>query len=60
MKNVLITGGSRGIGAAAVREFSKAGCRVFFTYRSSHEEAERLEATAGRSGSGESRTQGVG
>jgi len=47
MKNVLITGGSRGIGAAAVREFSKAGCRVFFTYRSSHEEAERLEAECG-------------
>ena len=33
--NVLITGGSRGIGAAAVREFAKAGYNVAFTWHSS-------------------------
>ncbi|MGN1115800.1 MAG: elongation factor P 5-aminopentanone reductase [Candidatus Ornithomonoglobus sp.] len=33
MKNVLITGGSRGIGAECVRVFSDAGYRVFFTYK---------------------------
>lgn len=33
MKNVIITGGSRGIGAACVRAFTHAGCRVFFTYK---------------------------
>lgn len=33
-KNVLITGGSRGIGAACVRLFHKAGANVFFTYKS--------------------------
>ncbi len=32
MKNVLITGGSRGIGAAAVRLFTKQGYRVYFLY----------------------------
>jgi NAD(P)-dependent dehydrogenase (short-subunit alcohol dehydrogenase family) len=30
---VLVTGGSRGIGAAAVRALHRAGARVFFTYR---------------------------
>ena len=30
--NVLITGGSRGIGAAAVRAFSARGDRVAFFY----------------------------
>ena len=30
MKNVLITGGSRGIGKKCVYEFSNAGYRVFF------------------------------
>ena len=38
----LITGGSRGIGAAIVRHFVKAGASVFFTYRSSAEKAEEL------------------
>lgn len=43
MRNVLITGGSRGIGAAAVRLFLERGDRVFFTYRKSHDRAEELE-----------------
>jgi NAD(P)-dependent dehydrogenase (short-subunit alcohol dehydrogenase family) len=33
-KRVLITGGTRGLGYALAREFSKAGCRVFLTGRS--------------------------
>ncbi len=41
-KVVLVTGGSRGIGAAAVRAFAKAGCRVALNYRSSKAEAEAL------------------
>ncbi|MDD6483437.1 MAG: SDR family oxidoreductase [Clostridiales bacterium] len=41
MRNILITGASRGIGAAAVRELSKSG-RVFFTYKNSEEEAKKL------------------
>ena len=40
--NVLVTGGSRGIGRAIVESFSEAGCRVAFTYRSSEEEAQAL------------------
>ena len=43
MRNVLITGGSRGIGAAAVRLFLEKGDRVFFSYRNSHKEAEELQ-----------------
>ena len=31
--NVLITGGSRGIGAAAVRAFAAQGANVAFTYQ---------------------------
>ncbi|MBR3866519.1 MAG: SDR family oxidoreductase [Butyricicoccus sp.] len=41
-KTVWITGGSRGIGAAAVREFAEKGWNVCFTYRSSREQAEML------------------
>ena len=32
MKHVLVTGGSRGIGAAAVRAFVRAGYAVSFLY----------------------------
>ncbi|MBE5787742.1 MAG: SDR family oxidoreductase [Clostridiales bacterium] len=42
VKNVLITGGSRGIGAEMVRHFAQAGCRVAFTYLSSVEKAQAL------------------
>ena len=39
MKNVLITGGSRGIGERLVRDFSKLGYKVYFTYNKSEKEA---------------------
>lgn len=41
-KVALITGGSRGIGAAIVRRFVDEGARVAFTYLSSPEKAEAL------------------
>ena len=41
-KVALITGGSRGIGAAAVRMFVAAGARVVFTYEKARERAEQL------------------
>ncbi len=47
MKTVLITGGSRGIGRAMVEEFSSAGYRVAFTYKSSKAEAEKLAEKCG-------------
>ena len=47
MKNVLVTGGSRGIGRAIVRALSEKGYNVAFTYRSSHEEAEALAREVG-------------
>ncbi len=42
MKNVLITGGSRGIGRACVISFANAGYRVFFTYNKSEIQANEL------------------
>ncbi len=47
MKSVLITGGSRGIGEAMVKLFSKKGYRVAFTYKSSHERALALAEKTG-------------
>ena len=44
---VLITGGSRGIGAACVRHFSEQGDRVVFFYRSSDAAAEALARECG-------------
>jgi 3-oxoacyl-[acyl-carrier protein] reductase len=43
----LITGGSRGIGAATVRLFRKAGAKVVFNYRSAAQQAEALVAECG-------------
>jgi len=39
MKNVLITGGSRGIGKAIVEKFADAGSNIIFTYKQNIEEA---------------------
>lgn len=47
MKSAIITGGSRGIGAAAVRIFSAAGYHVTFLYEKSHEAAQRVAAETG-------------
>ena len=41
-KNVLVTGGTRGIGRAVVEAAAGAGARVAFTYRSSAETADQL------------------
>ena len=41
-KVAIITGGSRGIGAAAVRMFVAAGARVLFNYEKSRDKAESL------------------
>ena len=46
-KTVWITGGARGIGAAAVRAFAQDGWRVAFSYRSRTREAEALAAETG-------------
>ncbi|WP_263383024.1 SDR family NAD(P)-dependent oxidoreductase [Granulicella arctica] len=43
----LITGGSRGIGAATVRLFRKAGAKVIFSYRSAATQAEALVQECG-------------
>ncbi len=47
MKQVLITGGSRGIGAAAVRLFAQEGYRVAFLYEKEHEAARRISTETG-------------
>ena len=48
--NILITGGSRGIGAAAVRLFSARGDRVWFLYEKSAAQAEALSLETGAVG----------
>lgn len=47
MKHVLITGGSRGIGAAAVRAFSANGAAVSFFYLQHEEAARQIAAETG-------------
>ena len=44
---VLITGGSRGIGAAAARRFAAGGDQVIINYCRSQERAEALAAEIG-------------
>lgn len=47
MRNVLITGGSRGIGAACVRKYAGEGFDVVFFYEKSDAAAEELSAETG-------------
>jgi len=47
MRNVIITGASRGIGAAIAREFAKMGDRVFIIYEKSKDKAEELASEIG-------------
>jgi 3-oxoacyl-[acyl-carrier protein] reductase len=49
-KAALITGGSRGIGAAAVKLFAQAGADVVFSYNSAKEAAKQVEQEAGKHG----------
>ena len=46
-KVALITGGSRGIGAATVRMFSAAGAKIVFTYQKAKSQAEALAKECG-------------
>ena len=47
MSNVVITGGSRGIGAAAVERFATRGDRVWFLYEKNHEAARAVAEKTG-------------
>lgn len=46
-KKVLITGGSRGIGAACVKKFASEGYSVAFVYRDRHNDAEKISNETG-------------
>ena len=47
MQTVVITGGSRGIGAAAVELFAAKGYRVYFLYEKNHEAAKAVAEKTG-------------
>ncbi len=47
MKHILISGGSRGIGAALVKGLAADGHRVAFLYRQNREAAEKIAAESG-------------
>ncbi len=47
MATIVITGGSRGIGAEAVRQFAARGDRVYFLYEKEQEKANRVAAETG-------------
>ena len=47
MSTIVITGGSRGIGAAAVELFAGKGHRVFFLYEKNHNAAQAVAAKTG-------------
>ena len=50
MSTVLVTGGSRGIGAAAVELFAGRGDRVFFLYEKNHDAARMVSQKTGAVG----------
>ena len=50
MATVVITGGSRGIGRAAVELFAEKGHRVFFLYEKNHDAARAVEEKTGARG----------
>ena len=47
MATVVITGGSRGIGAEAVRQFTARGDRVYFLYEKAHAQAKAVAEQTG-------------
>ena len=47
MRTIVITGGSRGIGAAAVEAFAARGDRVYFLYEKEHDAANAVAARTG-------------
>ena len=47
MANVIITGGSRGIGAAAVELFAARGDQIYFLYEKDHEAAQKVAQKTG-------------
>src|ERR1700676_1233744 len=49
-KAALIAGGTRGIGAAAVKLFAEAGADVIFNYNKAREAAQQIEQEAGKHG----------
>lgn len=48
-KIAIVTGGSRGIGAAIVKRFAAAGAKVYFTYANSESAAAELASETGAS-----------
>lgn len=50
MRTVIVTGGTRGIGAAAVRRFTQAGDRVYFLYEKRTDLAGEMEKETGALG----------
>ena len=58
-KTILVTGGSRGIGAAMVASLTGAGAHVLLHYAKSREKAEALAATVRASGRGQATLLGA-
>ncbi|MBP3479343.1 MAG: SDR family oxidoreductase [Oscillospiraceae bacterium] len=50
MSTIVITGGSRGIGAAAVAQFARQGHQVFFLYEKNHAAAQTVAEKTGATG----------